>query len=313
MPMSNPLSALLTWIKANKLSSFLLAIVAYGLIQTWTGHGVVPLPVPAFPSGMAQDTMMMESAPMVKMAAPSAMDRAISPVMNNYSAGDVSQRMTTKTTSLALKVNDVGGIAKEIETLAKTQGGWLVDSTVEAADSGSTNGTISIRVPTEKLPETLDQVRGLGLRVVSEHVMGNDITDQYQNVTAQLQILEQTKQKLETILASATKVQDMLEAQQQLLNMQQQIDSLQGQQKYLDQSAKLSLVTVYLATDELALPVTAPGEAWRPNLVFKEALRSLVGFIYRIGNTVIWVAVFAPIWLPLILVYKWWQKRQVRG
>jgi hypothetical protein len=309
--MSNPLSTLFTWIRANKLSSFLLAIVAYGLIKTWTGHGVMPLPAPAFPTGMAQDTVMMDSAPMVKMAAPSAMGGAVNPVMN-YSAGAVNERITTQTTSLALKVKNVGGVANQIETLAKTQGGWLVDSSVEAADSGSTNGTISFRVPTEKLPETLDQVRGLGLRVVSEHVMGTDITDQYQNVTAQLEILEQTKQKLVTILASATKVQDMLEAQQQLLNMQQQIDSLQGQQKYLDQSAKLSLVTVYLATDELALPVTAPGEAWRPNLVFKEALRSLVGFVYRIGNAVIWVAVFAPIWLPVILVYQWWQKRQAK-
>lgn len=310
--MSNPLSSLLTWIKANKLSSFLLAIVAYGLIKSWTGNGGLPLPVPMFSTstGMAHDMAMMEAPAMVKMGEPMAMSRSFSPVMN-YSAGNVSERMTTQTSSLALTVKKVGDVANQIENLAKAQGGWLVDSSVDAPDSGTTNGTISFRVPTEKLPETLDQIRGLGLRVVSEHVMGNDITDQYQNLTAQLEILEQTKQKLETILASATKVQDMLEAQQQLLNMQQQIDNLQGQQKYLDQSAKLSLVTVYLSTDELALPVTAPGEAWRPNLVFKEALRSLVGFVFRIGNAVIWVAVFAPIWLPLILVYKWWQKRQV--
>ncbi|PJE66634.1 hypothetical protein COU93_03235, partial [Candidatus Shapirobacteria bacterium CG10_big_fil_rev_8_21_14_0_10_36_6] len=86
------------------------------------------------------------------------------------------------------------------------------------------------------------------------------------------------------------------------------INSVKGQQKYFEQSAKLSKITIYLSTDDLALPY-APTNEWRPAVVFKEAVRSLINNIRGLGNILIWVVVFSPLWIPAIFVIRFAKKK----
>jgi hypothetical protein len=137
--------------------------------------------------------------------------------------------------------------------------------------------------------------------VVDENVSGRDVTDQYVDLEARLTTLNKTKAKFEEILDRATQVQDLLNVQRELINLQSQIDSIKGQQQYLSQSAKLSKVTVYLSTDEFALPYS-PGQPWRPNVVFKLAVRSLVSTLRGAGTAAIWIGVYSPIWAPILAV-----------
>jgi len=96
------------------------------------------------------------------------------------------------------------------------------------------------------------------------------------------------------------------------MSVQQQIDSLKGQQKYLEQSAELSKITVYFSTDEMELPYT-PTETFKPSLVFKSAVRALYKTLGNIGERIIWASVYAVIWLPLIIaayfVVRYMKKR----
>ena len=107
----------------------------------------------------------------------------------------------------------------------------------------------------------------------------------------------------------ATRIEDLLNVQQQLVSLQQQIDSVKGQQKYYEQSAKLSLVNVYLSTDELALPY-APTNEWRPTVVFKEAVRSLIAHFRSLGSLLIWGVVYLPILIPVGLIIWYLKKRK---
>jgi ABC-type glycerol-3-phosphate transport system permease component len=100
----------------------------------------------------------------------------------------------------------------------------------------------------------------------------------------------------------ATTVDEILRIQQQIFNLQDQIDRLQGQIKYMDASSSTSLISVNLSTDELALPY-APDNAWRPQLVFKQAVRSLIGTLRTVGNASIWLAVYTIIFIPVLIVF----------
>jgi hypothetical protein len=107
-------------------------------------------------------------------------------------------------------------------------------------------------------------------------------------------------------MAQATRVTDLMDIQMQLTNIEQQIDSYKGRQKYLEQTAKLTLISINLSTDELSLPY-APDKAWRPTVVFKNAVRSMVGTLRELGSLVIWLVVYAPVWgiaLGVIYLYK---------
>ena len=138
---------------------------------------------------------------------------------------------------------------------------------------GAATGSIIIRIPEEKREATLIEIRKAGVKVISENVSGYDVTDQYVDIGERIAQLERTKAKIEEIMSKATRVADLIDIQNQLNYIQQQIDSYRGQQKYLEQTAKLTRITVWLATDELALPYT-PDESWRPEVIFKNAVRS---------------------------------------
>lgn len=220
------------------------------------------------------------------------------------------ERMTVTETSLSLLVNDVRESINKIESMAKGQGGYMVSSNLNTPE-GAQTGRIEIRVPTEKRAEAMESLRGMAVKVVSENVLGSDVTDQYVDLQGRIDNLEKTKAKLTSILEKAVAINDILNAQQQVDNLQSQIDSYKGQQMYLEQTAKLTRIAVDLSTDELALPY-APSEAWRPAVIFKTAVRSLVESARGLGNAVIWIAVYTPIWGSVALII-WLVSRRRNG
>src|SRR5690606_35568276 len=113
---------------------------------------------------------------------------------------------------------------------------------------------------------------------------------------ARLATLNQTKQIYQDMLGRATDVDEILRVQQSIFSVQDQIDSLQGQLQYLSNTTQSSLVTIYLSTDELSLPY-APGEPWRPQVVFKTAVRSLMMNLRGAADLVIWAVVYSPVLL----------------
>ncbi len=211
-------------------------------------------------------------------------------------------RMVVQDTNMSMLVNDVDKVAGEIANTAKTMGGYMVSRSVSKPE-GAASGYITIRVPAEKREEALLLIKNLGVKVVSENVYGDDVTDQYVDIETRVANLEKTKARLMAISDQATNVQDLIQVQNQIDNIQQQIDSLKGQQKYLEQTAKLTRITINLSTDELALPY-APDKAWRPAVVFKTAVRSMIGALRNVVDTLIWLVVYLPVFLILLgLVY----------
>ena len=288
----------MSWLKSNKLTVVLIIAVGYLLLQQNSGP-ITPL-------------MSSTRNANLEMAVGGALPKAggggfIPPVDNNIAPTDSSDRMVIKESTMSLMVKDVAESIKTIQAAAEKSGGYLINSHLaKPQESGS--GSISVRVPEAKLADTLVEFRQAGLRVVDEYISGQDVTDQYVDLEARLATLNKTKVKFEQILDQAVQVQDLLNVQRELVNLQQQIDSIKGQQQYLAQSAKLSRITVYLSTDEFSLPYS-PADPWRPNVVFKLAVRSLVSNLRSIGSALIWTGVYSPVWIPISLVAWFLTKR----
>ncbi len=229
---------------------------------------------------------------------------------NNIPPSESTNRIIIQDTSLSLQVKDVPKTIEEIEEVTKSFGGFLITSHLSIPEEAA-SGNISVRIPEEKRKEAMAAFKNMAVKVVSESVTGRDVTDQYTDLDARLEVLYKTKTKYEEILEKAEKVNDLMSVQQQLISLQTQIDNLKGQQTYYEQSAKLSKITIYLSTDELALPY-APTNEWRPAVIFKEAVRSLVGTVRSFGSLIIWGAVYIPIIIPILLVIRY-IKRKRRG
>ena len=287
--MSKPLA----WIKSNKLTTVLIIAIAYLLYKQFQYY------IPYTSKGGYGGVEMMYSEAM--------------PPVGGYPSDsvrtdiDLASRMVVKNSYFSLLVKNVNESISSIKSQAESLGGFMVSSSITTPE-GLTNGDISVRVPKDKLPELENHLRGLAVKVVSESTSGYDVTDQYFDIEERLATLETTKAKYEQILNSATNVDDILRVTEAIVQIQDQIDSLKGDAQYLKQTSKTALVTVYLSTDELQLPY-APEQLWRPQVVFKMAVRALVGLVRLAGTAVIWVAVFGAIWIPLVLLYKHIAKR----
>lgn len=291
---------MIVWLKRNwALAVLILIVVLWGkskVVSQDVGYRTtLPMAGGGTTGIMMQDSVSVSSAPSAKMM---NYGRESAPTDN-------VSRMVIRDSTLSLQVKDVAAEVSAIETLAKGFGGYLVNSNLSRPESAA-NGSITVRVPEDKRSDAMTAFKKLAVKVVSESVSGNDVTDQYVDLEAQLAVLTKTKVKFEAILDQATRVEDLMNVQQQLIGIQQQIDSVRGQQKYYEQSAKLSLVSIYLSTDELALPY-APTNEWRPAVIFKEAIRSLIANIRGIGSLVIWGVVYLPILIPVGLII-WYLK-----
>jgi hypothetical protein len=221
------------------------------------------------------------------------------PVKDEFApAPEVKRRLVVQNSRVSLLVKNVKRVQQDIIRKAEQLDGYMVNSRIDSPE-GVDSGSVTVRVPAEKLGDYLAYIRGLGVRVVSENLVGRDVTDEYVDIQARLDTLNKTKSKFEEILEKAEKVQDILQVQRELINLQQQIDNLKGRQKYLQSNAQMVKVTVYLSTDELSLPYS-PTHPWRPSVIFKRAVRSLIGTARFAGTAVIWLLVYSVIWLPLL-------------
>lgn len=295
------------WIKRNKLVTLLLIIVLLLIVREFLPRYFqvsrqVSMVEPMY-EGM-EDVAYTQSATGSKLGIAPVPAREAPPVQQE-------ERLVVEESSMSMVVNNVRETSDKIIDHAKSVGGYMVNTSL-ANPEEAPFATVTIRVPSDNLRSALDYFRSLTVKVTSENIRGTDVTDEYVDIEARLATLEKTKAKFEEILAGATQVQDILEVQRQLIYIQDQIDALKGRQKYLEQTAALAKITAYISTDEFALPY-APTERFRPNVIFKLAVRSLVTTLRGLAKTLIWVGVYAIIWIPLGLItffaWKFWQKR----
>jgi len=293
-------TGIINWIKTHKLVSVLVVVILFLLL------GKVNFLKTS--SSLPGRNTFQASPLMMKSDVSGGAGESYIPPSENYPPTDTKNRLVIQDSNLSLLVKDVKGDVDKIINFAKENNGYMVNSSLSSPnDVASAN--LTIRVPSRKLKQTLDYLRNLSVKVVSENLYGEDVTDQYTDINARLETLLKTKAKFEEILAKATQIQDILNVQRELITLQDQIDSLQGQQLYLEKSAELTRITIYLSVDELALPY-APSESWRPEVIFKTAVRSLVSNLRGLATLIIWVVVFSVFWGPVVIAIYIYKKRK---
>ena len=293
------MQSIINWIKQNKLSTALLVLIIGHFLFNYFWSPVFPLKSkrgelagPGAPA--AEFGAQLKSLPFSRPEYPPAPEE--------------EERLVIRESTLSFLVEEVAQVQKVISRKAEELGGYMVNTRLDKPQEAA-SGRITVRVPQEKLDEALDYYRRLAIKIVSENLYGRDVTDEYVDIESRLETLLKTKTKFEEILAKAEKVDEILRVQRELINLQTQIDHLKGQQNYLEKNAQLSKLTIYLATDELALPYT-PSETWRPKVIFKQAIRSLIKTIRKIGTVLIWLAVYSIIWLPILVVFFLLRRRK---
>ena len=224
---------------------------------------------------------------------------------------DAIERKIVTDVDMNIRVDDVNDAMEAVTNLVDTSGGFVV-SVSRTEDEDETFAYMSFRVPSNDLEAILSRVRDISERVEREYRSAQDVTTHFVDVEARLGNLRAAEQQLMVLFERSGKVSDVLEVQRELTNVRGQIESLQGRLNYLSQTTATSLVNVWFHPTTSTAPISDP--AWSPSETARGATRGLAAFGRWSADVAITVAIFSPVWVPIVAivlgVVLWDQRRQ---
>jgi hypothetical protein len=174
----------------------------------------------------------------------------------------------------------LGRDVARLDSLASSLGGYVSGASLSEAGSNQ-GGTVVLAVPASAFASAVARVEAIGpVRAISRSE--SDVTPQVVDLAARLKALEDARARLETFLARAASVSDLLAVESQVENVQTSIEQIEGQQRTLVSQVAYSRLTVVLqvaGSTRPAKPALANSfaSAWdRSTSGFLDGVRELV-------------------------------------
>ncbi len=221
----------------------------------------------------------------------------------------VFDRMVVKTAELGVRAEDVRGSAEEARLVAGRFGGEVLSSRVYAG-SGPVSADLVLSVPSEEFEAALDELRGLGERVTTDTVEGQDVTEEFVDLESRERNLLAAEESLLTLYDRAESVEDTLTVERELTDIRGQIEEVQGRIQYLERRTATSEIILHLEPIQHA----SPQPAWSPSSVAARAWDASLGVLQAAATAFISAVVFCW-WLlpPAAVGLLLWRRSRVAG
>lgn len=211
-----------------------------------------------------------------------------------------------RTANLSIRVASSQGALVEAERIAKSQGGFTTGTHHSVTEGSLGMATATIRVPVRAFDATLNALRALG-EVQLDESNSDDVTLQVTDIEARLRVMRAEEESYVTMLRAARRVGELLEIKERLSSVRQEIESLDSQRKALRNQASYSTINVTFTEKPRAgdpKPADWSGDTW------SSAVNGLMGVLRALGQAVIYLFVYSPIWLPIVLI-GWFVSRRL--
>lgn len=214
-------------------------------------------------------------------------------------AAEVDQKII-KTGYLNIVVESVDETVTKSTALATGKGGFVQDSTVNEREDGTYFGSITVRVPSKEFETTMTEIKAFATVVKTESSSGQDVTEQYTDLEAQLRNARAQEAEYLEILQRAETVEEILMVQSYLSNIRYTIESLQGRIQYLENITTYSTISVALSEEPT---VRIPTKEFRPGDTIKDAVQALVAIGQNVLEGLIYLVIIGGgLLIPLGLI-----------
>lgn len=228
-----------------------------------------------------------------------------------------NQTRTVTKNYMSIHVKSVKTYITEVKAEVEKVGGKVMNEyiSISSAD-GNQSGNMTLLVPNKNADAILAMLESKSIRVVDKSINSYEITQQYTDLTRQLDRYEETYTKLKSIYNKAETVKDIIDVQTRLDAVQAQIDSVKGRKAALDQLSQNTQFTVYLGTNQYDLPYVPQG-TFEFKKTFTLAVRSLVKAFDGLTRGIIWVFVYIPylavwalvIWGVVVIAKRFFRRK----
>jgi hypothetical protein len=207
----------------------------------------------------------------------------------NLQVALVTGRKVIRTARLELQAGDTRAVYAAIGDLVDSAGGFVAKADVHpvTGESAQPDITMTVRVPTDRLGEVLEGIKGTADRVVSESQDSQDVSEQFVDLEARITNLRALEVELRALLEEVRGQADsdpekLLRVFQELASVRGQIEQLQGQLDRLGGLTDLATVDVAISQTPTSGPIVE--QAWTPAETFREAARGLVDVLRVVAD-----------------------------
>ena len=197
--------------------------------------------------------------------------------------------MIVKTAELGIETDAVRTDASAARDVAARFGGDVLSSRVYGGQD-SVTADLVLSVPSGEFEAALDELRGLGRRVTSDAVTGQDVTEEFVDLESRERNLLAAEQSLLTLYERAEDVGDTLQVQRELTDVRGQIEEVQGRIQYLEDRTATSQISLNIEPLPTAPPKPRP---WDPSVVAARAWDASLGVLQTGATAAISAAVFS--------------------
>ncbi len=197
----------------------------------------------------------------------------------------------TATIDIGLPRDEVGDALNEAVAIAGRHGGFVHSSSSGRSD---TRGSLTMRVPSQKFEIALAELEDLG-RVRSEHISGQDVSQDFVDLEARLRNWESQEAVLLRLMDRAESVQDTIRVQSQLSRVQLEIEQIRGRLRFLRDQTSYGTITATFGP--VAPTPSTPGRFAR---AWERAVDLMQGFVEAV---IIASGIVLPLGLLLLIAY----------
>jgi hypothetical protein len=225
----------------------------------------------------------------------SATSRDLSSASGDAPASPETERAIISSGTVSLTSKDVGAARQDVQRIVDAQGGEVTEEDTETDDDGETSyARMVLRVPSSAFDAAMQALEDVAVLRASTRG-SEDVTTQVIDTGVRVRAQEASLKRVETLLAEARTLKDIIWIESQLTDRQAELDSLKSQQTWLKDQTSLSTITVDITAK-------AEAEAEGPDDEPAGFLSGLKGGLDALGGTAVVVATVVGALLPFAVV-----------
>jgi hypothetical protein len=202
-----------------------------------------------------------------------------------------------KNANLSIEVKDIEKSLDKAKQIISTFNGEIISTSSGGMDFGQPYANIRLRVPSEKLNDAVEALKKISSKILSENIYTNDVTEEFIDIEAKLNIMKSTEKRFNDLLNEAKNVEEVIQVEKELMRIRGEIDSLEGRLGYLSQTTDTSEINLSINEE---VPIT--GEKWSFSESLSSALKNLSSFAKSLASLLINLVVFIPVIIVILII-----------
>ncbi len=223
-----------------------------------------------------------------------------------------TERKIIRNADFQLEADSPAEAQQKITAIAETKGGFVIESQKSNNSSDVTIRdvvTMTVRVPSAKFNESLDEIRKTSSRVIVETVNGQDVTEEFVDIEARLKAKKALEAQFLEIMKQGKTVADALQVQRELANVRGEIEQIEGRLRFLENQTSLSTIKIRLQTPVTYSP-NSSGFFYQLSQSFSSGFNFALNFILGLVTLVVAILpFFLFVVLPIFLIIRYFWKR----